>query len=120
LFTGIWLGNQQAFDIHAAALSVGRIQGMLHIDVCAGAALALRFCDDVLADGRFSGRFRAVNFGDAAAGDAADTQGNIQGECPCGNDFHSQVLGFAQAHDCAISEALGYVAQGFIQSDLAV
>ena len=92
---------------------------MLHVDEGAGAAELLGFGDDVLADGGLAGGFRAVDLGDAAARDAADAEGDVQREGAGGDGFDRHVVGFAQAHDRAVAVALGDIAEGFIQGDLA-
>ncbi len=104
------------FSISTPQLSgIARVEGMFHIDIGCHTAQLLRLGDDVLADGGLSRRFGAVDFGDAAARDTADPQGNIQGKGTGRDGFDCHVLGFAHAHDGAFAVAFDNITQRFIQ-----
>ncbi len=115
LFAGVRLGNEQVFDIHAAAGRIGRVERMLHVDIGSRPASFLDFGDDVLADGGFSGRFWAVDLGNPRPRDAADAEGNVERERTGRDGFDRHVLGFSQPHDGSFAVALDDVAQRFIQ-----
>jgi len=76
---------------------------VLHVDVSRGAALSLAFGDDVLAERGLTGRFGTVDLGDAGFGNAADAQSHVEREGAGWNGFHLHMVGFAKAHDAAIT-----------------
>jgi len=107
LFAGVGLGDQQFADIHAKFLGVGDVEGVFGVDEGGGAAEFLHFGDDLEGQGRLPGGFRAVDFDDATAGQAADSEGDVeaQGAGRDGLDVAFD-LSVAEAHDRALAELL--------------
>jgi len=75
----------------------------------------LRFCDDVLAEGGLARGFRPVNFDHASARDAADAEGNIEGQRTRGDGLGDHAVGFAETHDGTVAVAFEDVADGFVE-----
>ncbi len=84
---------------------------MLRVDEDGFAPSSLRLGDDVLTQGGLARRFGPVDLGHPAAGNAAHTQGDVQGEAAGGDDVHVLVWAFSQSHDCTLAEATADVAQ---------
>ena len=78
LLAGVGLGDQQLVDVDADRLGVHRVHGVLGIDVGAHAAVALRLGDHVHGEGGLTRRLRAEDLGDAATGQAADAEGEVE------------------------------------------
>ena len=71
LFADVRLGNQQVIHVHTHASRIDRIKGMFHIDKGRCPTHTLGLGDDVLAEGGFPGRFRAVDFSNTPSRNAA-------------------------------------------------
>jgi hypothetical protein len=69
----------------------------------------------VLADGGFAGGFRAEDFGNASARDAADAEGDVERERTGGDGFDDQVMSIAETHDGAFAKAFIQVAQRTVE-----
>ena len=80
LLAGVGLRDQQLGDIDAAGLGVVLVERVLDVDVGGDAAAALGGRDDVVGERGLAGAFRAVDLGDAAAGQAADAEREVEGE----------------------------------------
>ena len=80
LFAGVGLGDQQVADVDAQLLGVAGIERMLGVDEGAGAALLLGLGDDVQRERGLARAFRAVDFDDAALGQAADAERDIEAQ----------------------------------------
>ena len=121
LFGRVRLGDEQVVDIYPHLARVRRVQCVLGVDDRAGAAQALSFGDHVLNQRRLAGRLGAEDFGDSAAGHAADPQGDVQGNRTGGDgiDRHA-LLGLAQLHDRAFAELFFDVRDGVFQRCLDV
>ena len=106
LLAGVGLGDQQLVDVDADRLGVDRVHGVLGVDVGADAAVALRLGDDVHGERRLARRLRAVDLGDAAPGQAADAEGEVERQRAGGDglDRHRALL--AHPHDRALAELL--------------
>ncbi len=55
LFAGVWLRDEQVDNIHTDFGGVAWVKRMFHINKCGGAAEALGFSNDVLAECGFTG-----------------------------------------------------------------
>jgi len=119
LLGGVRLADVQVVDVDADAGGKTGIEGVLHVHKRADAAALLRLADDVQAERGLAGSFRAINLGHAATGNAADAQGDIQGQRPGRDDFNLQVAGVTQAQDRAVAIAFGEIVQGGAQGFLA-
>jgi hypothetical protein len=78
---------------------------MFHVNEGGHAAHFLGLGDDVLGQGGLARTFGAIDFGDAASGDAADAQGDVEGDGAGGDSFNVQVSGLPQFHNSPFSEA---------------
>jgi hypothetical protein len=107
LFAGIGLRDQQLADIDAEFLRILRIERVFGIDEGGVPPSFLHFGDDLQTERGLAGGFRAVDFDDAAARQAADAKRDIQPERAGGNDLNALVdLGIAHLHDGAFAELL--------------
>src|SRR5256885_3502743 len=77
---------------------------MLGVDVGGHAARLLRLGDDVLRQRRLATRLGSVDLRNAAARDAADAEGHVQGDRAGGDGFDLQPAGLAHLHDRALAE----------------
>ena len=71
---------EQLVDVDADGLGVDRVHGVLGVDVGADAAVALGLGHDVHGEGGLARRLRAVDLDDPAPGQAADAEGEVEGE----------------------------------------
>ena len=106
VFAGVGLGDEQVVQAHADDARVFWIERVLDVDERRESALALRLGDGAQAEGGLAGRLRPVDLDDAAAGQAADAEREIDREGAGGErvDFHPGVA--AQPHDRAFAELL--------------
>ena len=91
---------------------------MLHVNKGGGAAQLLGLGHDVLAEGGLARGLWPVDFDHTSARNAADAEGDIQGQGTGGNDFGDHAVGFAQAHDRTVAVAFEDVAYGFVEYGL--
>ena len=87
LLAGIGLGNQQIFYFYTEFAGVNRVERIFGINKGAGSAVFLALGDGFQTEGGFAGRFRAEDFNNAAARQAAYAQGQIQAQRAGGNHF---------------------------------
>jgi hypothetical protein len=80
LLARVGLGDEKIVDIDAELSGVAGIERVFGVDDGAGAAFFLRFGDDLQRERGFTGAFRAVNFDDAPARQAADAKRDIEAE----------------------------------------
>ena len=106
LLAGVRLGDEEGVGVDAELGGVLRVEGVLGVDEGSDAALALRVGHGMQRDGGLTGGFGAVDFHHAAAGQAANAQGDVQGDGPGGNDFDRGTDFVAQAHHRALAELL--------------
>ena len=103
LLTGVWLGNEHGVDVHPQSLGVNGVQGVFRVDVGHLAAQLLCFGHDVQGQGGFARGFGPVNFHDPAPGDAADAQGDIQGQGAGGHRVNLDGGAIAHTHNGAFA-----------------
>ena len=106
LLARVGLGDEQLVDVDADGPGVDRVHGVLGVDVGADAAVALGLGHDVHGEGGLAGGLRAVDLGDPAAGQAADAEGEVEGQGAGGDrvDRHRALL--AHLHDRALAVLL--------------
>src|SRR5690606_721186 len=80
IFAGIRLGDEQVVEVDAQDLRVARVERVFDIDESRQAAVALDLGDQAEGERGFTGRFRSVNFGDAAHRQTADAESEVDGE----------------------------------------
>jgi hypothetical protein len=121
LLAGVGLGDEQVVDLDAALLGVLGVESVLGVDEGGDAAAALGLGDDVLDEGSLAGRLGAEDLGDAAAGDAADAEGEVERDGAGGDDVDGHAgADLAEAHDGALAEAALDLGQRKIQCLLAI
>ena len=85
---------------------VDRVHRVLGVDVGADAAVALGLGDHVHGEGRLARRLRAEDLDDAAAGQAADAEREVERERAGGDGRDPDVALLAEPHDGALAELL--------------
>ena len=107
LLAGVRLGDQEILDVDAELLGVVDIERVLGIDVGRHAAGLLDVGGEMKGERGFAGRFRAVDLGDPAAGNAADAGGRVEIDGAGGNGGHPDPRRVgAHPHDGALAELL--------------
>src|SRR5450756_1334269 len=105
LLAVVGLRHQQLVDVDADGLCVHGVHGVLGVDEGGLATEPLRLRDEVIDHGGLARRLRAVDLADAAARDAADAEGDVEGQRPGGHELHVIAHGMvAEAHDAALAE----------------
>ena len=115
LFTGIGLGDEQVLGPDPQLAGIDHVQGVLGVYEGRHPALELGLGDDVQGQGGLAGGLRPEDLDDPAPGDAADPQGQVQGEAAAGDHRHVRLLIGPQAHDGALAILFFDVTQGLIQ-----
>jgi hypothetical protein len=98
------LGDQEIVDIDAELLGIARVERMLGIDEGAGAALALRLGHDMQRQRGLARALGPVDLDDAALGQAADPQRNVESQRAGRDRLDLQRLALAELHDRALAE----------------
>ena len=80
LLARVGLGDEQLVDVDADGPGVDRVHGVLGVDVGADAAVALGLGHDVHGEGGLARGLRAVDLDDPATGQAADAEGEVEGQ----------------------------------------
>ena len=99
LLTGVRLGHQESVGVNAELGGVLRVQGVLRVDEGGNPAQALGIGDRVQGHGGLTRGFRAIDLNDAAARQAANSEGHVQRNGSGGNDLDRCTDFVAQAHD---------------------
>ena len=121
LLAGIRLRHQQVVDLDPQLLRIHRIERVLGIDKCRGAAMALRRGDDGQSQRGLARGLRAENFDDSAARNAADAERDIEAQRSRGDRVHLVGgAGIAQAHDGAFAKLFFDLAQRGRESFFAI
>ena len=115
LFTGVRLADQQAVHVHPQVPGVHGIQSVLHVDEGGVAPALLTLGDAVQSQGSLAGGFRPVDLDDSAPGQAADAQGQVQGQGARGDGLHVQGGILPQTHYRAVAKLLFDLGQGCFQ-----
>ena len=107
LLAVVGLRDEEIIDIHAELARVGGIERVFGVDEGGLAAEFLRFGDHVQRERRLAARFRAVDFDDAAARQAADAESSVNRDGAGGNHVHrDEHVAVPQAHDRAFAVLL--------------
>src|SRR5690606_17392144 len=107
LFAGVRLRNQQLGHIDAEFLGISGVQCVFGVDEGAGTAKLLHLGNRLQRQRRFTGRFRAVDFDNAAARQTADAECDVQAQRTGRNDLHFLDHGAVfHAHDRTFTELL--------------
>src|SRR4051794_21078436 len=120
LLTGVGLADQQRVGVDADGPGVVGVEGVLGVDERRDAAGGLGAGHRVQGDRRLAGGLGAVHLDDTAARDAADAQGDVQGDGAGRDDLHGHLGAVAQAHDGALAELLVDLGEGHVEGLVAV
>src|ERR1019366_1734470 len=104
VLAAVGLGNEEVVELYADDAGVFRVERVLDVDERSEAAFFLRLGDDTEAKGGFARGFRAVDFDDAALGQAADAEREVDGERAGGERLDLHLGRAAEAHDGAFAE----------------
>src|ERR1035437_9355501 len=104
VLAAVGLGNEEIVELHADDTGVFRVERVLDVDERSEAAFFLRLGDDTEAKGGFARGFRAVDFDDAALGQAADAEREVDGERAGGERLDLHLGRAAEAHDGAFAK----------------
>ena len=96
------------------------VERVLRVDEGRDAAGPLRVRDGVQRERRLAGRLGAVDLDDAAAGQAADAERDVQRDGAGGDDLDGRALVAAEAHDRALAELAVDLGEGGLECLLAV
>ena len=120
LLAGVRLGDEERVGVDAELGGVFRVERVLGVDEGGDAALALGVGHGVQRDGGLTGGFRAVDLDDAAAGQAANSEGHVQRDGAGGDDLDGRTDFVAQAHDRAFAELLVNLGKRCVERLLAI
>ena len=109
------LGDEQVVEVDAEFAGVLGVERVLDVDEGGEAAAFLGLGDDGEGEGGFAGGFRAEDFDDAAAGEAADAEGAVDEQVAGGDDIDIDALVVAEAHDGGFAEFLLDVGDGEVE-----
>src|SRR5215218_4438510 len=116
LFAVIRLGEVEVLEVHADSLGVGRVEGVLGVDESGEASCFLRLGDDVQGESRLAARLRTEDLHDPASGDAANAEGDVEGQGAGRNGGDALALLVAHAHDRTLPELPLYLRDGGVYS----
>ena len=120
LLTRIGLRDDEIVDIHTKLFGIDRIERMLGIDKGGGAPLLLAFGHGVQGERGLARAFRTINLDDAALGQAANAEGNIEAERPGRNRLDLNRLSAAQFHGRALAKGAVNLRQRGVECLFAV
>ena len=106
LLTGVGLRDVEVVDVHADGRGVHRVHRVLGVDVGADTTVALRLGDHVHGERGLARRLGTEHLDHAAAGEAADAEGDVERERAGGDGRHTHVAPLPQPHDGALAVVL--------------
>ena len=112
--------TSEGVGVDAQLGGVFRVEGVLGVDEGGDAALALGVGDGVQRHGGLTGGFRTVDFHDTAAGQAANSQGDVQRDGAGRDDLDGRTDFVAEAHDRAFAELLVNLGKRCVERLLAI
>src|SRR5215216_5998152 len=116
LLAVVRLGEVEVLQVDADSLGVGRVEGVLGVDEGGEASCSLRLGDDVQGEGRLAARLGTEDLDDATSGDAANAEGEVQGQGAGRNGGDALALLVAHAHDRTLPELPLYLGYGGVYS----
>src|SRR5215210_1418405 len=116
LLAVIRLGEVEVLEVHPDSLGVGRVEGVLGVDEGGEPSGLLRLGDDVQGEGRLSARLGAEDLDDATPRDAADAEGEVEGQGAGRDRGDPLALLVAHAHDRTLPELPLYLGDGGVYS----
>jgi hypothetical protein len=120
LLAVVRLRDEQAGDVDAEVAGVGQVQGVLRVDVRSRAAALLHARDDLEHQRGLARALRAEDLDDAALGQAADAQGQVETEAARGVHRDGvELLRLVHLPDGALAELLLQVAQDGLEGAAA-
>src|SRR5215207_134994 len=116
LFAVIRLGEVEVLDVNPDSLGVGRVEGVLGIDEGGETSCFLRLGDDVQGEGRLAARLRTEDLDDATPWDAANAEGEVEGQGAGRDAVDPLAFLVAHAHDRTLPELPLYLGDGGVYS----
>src|SRR5918999_885972 len=116
LFAVIRLGKVEVLEVNPDSLGVGRVEGVLGVDKGGEAPCFLRLGDNVQGEGRLAAGLWTEDLDDATSGDAANAEGEVQGQGAGRNGGHALAFLVAHAHDRTLPELPLYLGDGGVYS----
>src|SRR5690606_13374273 len=104
LLAGVRLGDQQRVGVDTQLLGVLRVERVLGVDERGDAPGPLGVGDGVQRDRRLAARLRAVDLDDTPAPEAADAQGDVEGDRTGGDHLDRGAPLVAETHDRPLAE----------------
>jgi hypothetical protein len=120
LLPRVRLGDEQGVGVDAEGLGVLRVERVLRVDERGDATRRLRVGHRVQGDGGLSAGLRAVDLHDTATGQAADAEGDVEGDGPGGDDPDGRPGVITEAHHRALAVVLLDLGEREFESLLAV
>ena len=120
LLAGVGLGDQQRVGVDAELLRVVGVERVLGVDERRDAARLLRVGDRVQRDRGLAGALRPVDLDDPAARQAADAEGDVEGDRAGRDHLDRRPDVVAQAHDRALAELPVDLGEGGVERLVAV
>ena len=120
LLARIRLADDEVFDVDAEFLRVDGIERVFGVDERRRSAELLRFGDDMECKRCFTRRFRTINFDNAALGQPADAQSEVQTERAGRDNLDLLRLFLAKPHRAAFAKRTVDLRQSGVQRPPAV
>ena len=120
LLARVRLGDQEGVGVDTQGTRINRVKGVLRVDKGSVTASLLGVSDGMEGDRGLTGGLGAVHLDDTTARQAADTQGNIEGEGTRGDHLDWRTIIVAEAHNGALTELLIDLRQGDFECLIAI
>jgi len=120
LLASVGLGHEQVVDVDAYVLRVGGIHRVLGVDEGADASAPLSLRDHVVDEGRLARGLRAEDLDDPPAGEAADSEREVERERPGRDGANRHRRGIVHLHHGALAEGALDLSERCIQCLLAI
>ena len=120
LLTGVGLGDQQRVGVDTEGLGVVGVERVLGVDEGDDAAGPLGVGHRVQGDRGLAGGLRAVDLDDPAARQAADAEGDVEGDRPGGDHLERGARLVTEPHHRPLAELLLDVGEGGVECLVAV
>ena len=103
LFAVVGLGDEEVVDVDAEFFGVIGVKGVFGVDECGDSAVFLALCYGVDGNGGLTGGFGAVDFDDAAFGESAYAECDVEVDGSGGDYVEVDFGAVAEFHDGAFS-----------------
>src|SRR5215212_10561578 len=116
LFAVVRLGEVEVFEVHPDGLGVGRVEGVLGVDKRREPAGLLGLGYHVQGEGSLAARLWTEDLDDSASRDAANAEGEVEGQGAGRDAGDPLALLVAHAHDRTFPELPLYLGNGGVYS----